>query len=158
MKRALLLGALGVLATSAGHVQSVQAMQAASETAAGAQSAQATSDTPRRAVADSVLEARTSALAAQLRCPVCQGLSIQDSPSELAQSMRAVVREQLAAGKTPEEVKAYFVSKYGEWILLSPEARGFNLLAYGLPVLLVVAGAGVVIVALRRWTSNPSAE
>jgi cytochrome c-type biogenesis protein CcmH/NrfF len=60
---------------------------------------------------DSVLEARTSAVASQLRCPVCQGLSIQDSPSDLSQQMRSLVRDQLAAGKTPDEVKAYFVSK-----------------------------------------------
>lgn len=106
--------------------------------------------TPR----DSVLEGRTSAVAAQLRCPVCQGLSIQDSPSELAQSMRSLVRDQLAAGKTPDEVKAYFVSKYGEWILLAPKARGFNLIAYALPVLVVVCGGAVVAVAVRRWTSG----
>ena len=76
---------------------------------------------------DSALEARTSDVARQLRCPVCQGLSIQDSPSELSQSMRAVVREQLAAGRTPDEVKRYFVSKYGEWILLAPATHGLNL-------------------------------
>ncbi|MEP6731002.1 MAG: cytochrome c-type biogenesis protein CcmH, partial [bacterium] len=77
---------------------------------------------------DSALEARTSAVAAELRCPVCQGLSIQDSPSELAQSMRSLVRDQLADGKSPDQVKAYFVSKYGEWILLAPKAHGFNVL------------------------------
>jgi cytochrome c-type biogenesis protein CcmH len=105
-----------------------------------------------RAARDSVLEARTSAVAAQLRCPVCQGLSIQDSPSDLAQSMRVVVRDQLAAGKTPEEVQAYFVSKYGEWILLAPKAQGFNVVAYALPVLAVLVGGAVIGVAVRRWT------
>ena len=101
---------------------------------------------------DSALEARTSAVASQLRCPVCQGLSIQDSPSDLAQSMRVVVRDQLAAGKTPEEVEAYFVSKYGEWILLAPKPQGFNVVAYALPVLAVVVGGAVIGVAVRRWT------
>jgi cytochrome c-type biogenesis protein CcmH len=103
--------------------------------------------------ADSVLDARTSAVAAQLRCPVCQGLSIQESPSELSQQMRDLVKEQLRAGKTPDEVKAYFVSKYGEWILLEPKARGFNILVYALPVLVVVGGIGVIAVVVRRWTS-----
>jgi cytochrome c-type biogenesis protein CcmH len=98
------------------------------------------------------LEARTSAVAAQLRCPVCQGLSIQDSPSGLAQSMRALVREQLAQGRTPDEVKAYFVSKYGEWILLAPKPRGFNLVAYLVPVFVVAAGATIIALAVRRWT------
>ena len=102
---------------------------------------------------DSALEARTSDVARQLRCPVCQGLSIQDSPSELSQSMRAVVRDQLAAGKTPDEVKAYFVSKYGEWILLAPAAHGFNIVAYALPVFVVVGGCLLIVVAVRRWTS-----
>ena len=104
--------------------------------------------------ADSTLETRTSAVASQLRCPVCQGLSIQDSPSELAQSMRAVVRDQLAAGRTPEEVKAYYVSKYGEWILLAPKPSGFNLLAYLLPVLVVLGGGLAIALAVRRWTGG----
>lgn len=101
---------------------------------------------------DTALERRTSAVASQLRCPVCQGLSIQDSPSELAQQMRSVVRDQLAAGRTPEEVKQYFIEKYGEWILLEPEARGFNMLVYILPVAAVIVGALVVVLAVRRWS------
>lgn len=106
------------------------------------------------AVNDSALEASTSAVAAELRCPVCQGLSIQDSPSELAKSMRSLVREQLAAGRTPDQVKAYFVSRYGEWILLAPKASGFNLVAYAGPLLVVLGGGLVIVLALRRWTRN----
>jgi len=119
--------------------------------------AQPVRDSVSRLTGDSALEARTSAVAAQLRCPVCQGLSLQDSPSELAQSMRAVVRDQLREGKSPAEVKAYFVSKYGEWILLAPEAQGFNLLAYALPVAMLVVGGCVVAIAVRRWTQSPTA-
>ena len=125
---------------------------------ARAQSTHTVADSAARVTVDTALEARTSALAAQLRCPVCQGLSIQDSPSELAQSMRAVVRDQLAAGKTPDEVKTYFVSKYGEWILLAPKARGFNLVVYGLPVVLVLAGIAGIGIAVRRWTSSPTTQ
>ena len=110
--------------------------------------------TTQQPPADSALEARTSAVASQLRCPVCQGLSIQDSPSELAQSMRAVVRDQLAAGRTPDEVKAYYVSKYGEWILLAPKPSGFNLVAYLLPVLVVLGGGLLIALAVRRWTGG----
>jgi cytochrome c-type biogenesis protein CcmH len=115
-------------------------------------------DSATRATGDSALEARTSAVAAQLRCPVCQGLSIQDSPSELAQSMRSLVRDQLAEGKSPEQVKAYFVSKYGEWILLSPAAHGFNLLAYLFPVLVVVGGGALIVISVRRWTASTEAS
>jgi cytochrome c-type biogenesis protein CcmH len=123
--------------------------------------AQVRTDTTPRTTGDSALEARTSAVATQLRCPVCQGLSIQDSPSELAQSMRSLVRDQLAQGKTPEQVKAYFVSKYGEWILLTPAPHGFNLLAYAIPVLIVLGGGAFILLAVRRWTTpapeSPSA-
>jgi cytochrome c-type biogenesis protein CcmH len=113
----------------------------------------AASASAQRSTADSIqLEQRTSAVAAELRCPVCQGLSIQDSPSELALQMRAVVRDQLAEGRTPDEVKAYFVDKYGEWILLQPEPRGFNILVYALPLAAVLTGIAVVIVAVRRWS------
>ena len=68
--------------------------------------------------------------------------------------MRSLVREQLAAGRTPDEVKAYFVSRYGEWILLAPKASGFNLLAYAGPLLVVLGGAIVIALAVRRWTRN----
>jgi cytochrome c-type biogenesis protein CcmH len=114
---------------------------------------------PGRASSDTALEALTRRVAAQLRCPVCQGLSLADSPSELALEMKDVVRTQLAAGRTPDEVKGYFVAKYGEWILLEPPRRGVNLLAYALPAVAVAAGLGVIWLALRRWTSGaPSAE
>lgn len=103
--------------------------------------------------ADSALEARTSAVASTLRCPVCQGESIQDSPSELAREMRALVRDQLRAGRTPEEIKAYFVERYGEWILLEPTMKGLNVLLYVFPVLLVLGGLALVAVLVRKWSA-----
>ncbi|MEX2181278.1 MAG: cytochrome c-type biogenesis protein [Gemmatimonadaceae bacterium] len=105
--------------------------------------------------ADSVLEARTSALAAQLRCAICQGISIQESPSALAREMRDVVKEQLRDGKTPDEVKEFFVAAYGEWILLSPRPRGLNLLLYTLPGVLLLGGIALIVVLVRRWTAMP---
>ncbi len=103
---------------------------------------------------DSALEARTTALASELRCPVCQGNSIQDSPSELAQEMRSVIRDQLRAGKTPDEVRAYFLAKYGEWILLAPKAEGFNLVVYLVPLFAVLVGGAVVWRTVRKWTAQ----
>lgn len=102
--------------------------------------------------ADSALEARASAVASALRCPVCQGESIQDSPSELSQQMRAVVRDRLRRGESPEQVKAYFVSRYGEWILLEPKMTGLNIVLYVLPVILVAGGLMLVVFLVRRWT------
>lgn len=101
---------------------------------------------------ESRIEIETREIASKLRCPVCQGLSLQDSPSGLAQEMRDVIRDQLTAGKTPDQVKAYFISKYGEWILLEPPPKGFNLAVYVLPILAVLGGAGFIVFATRRWT------
>ena len=103
---------------------------------------------------DSALEARVRAVASELRCPVCQGESIQDSPAALAQEMKAIVKEQLAAGRTPDEVKSYFVEKYGEWILLRPKAHGWNVIVYLLPAVALLLGAGVIARATRRWTAS----
>src|SRR5690606_1293694 len=69
---------------------------------------------PAGNVPETQIERDVRALAAELRCPVCQGLSLQDSPSELSQEMKDVIRAQLEEGQTREQVKAYFVSKYGE--------------------------------------------
>ena len=102
------------------------------------------------------LEQRTREVAAELRCPVCQGESIQESPAELAQEMKAVVREQLAAGKTPDEVKAYFVARYGEWILLRPTTSGVNALLYVLPPLALLGGVILVVAIARRWLRAPA--
>jgi cytochrome c-type biogenesis protein CcmH len=108
---------------------------------------------PTVTAADSALEAQTTAVASTLRCPVCQGESIQDSPSDLAKQMRAVVRDRLRSGETPDQVKAYFVSRYGEWILLEPTMKGLNILLYVIPVLLVVGGLVLVAFLVRRWSA-----
>jgi cytochrome c-type biogenesis protein CcmH len=131
----------------------------ASAQPAGRQQPPADSAAAPRVASDTALEALTRSVAAQLRCPVCQGLSLADSPSELALGMKDVVREQLASGRTPDEVKAYFVAKYGEWILLEPPRRGVNLLAYLLPAIALAGGFAVIGFALRRWTSaSPTVE
>jgi cytochrome c-type biogenesis protein CcmH len=95
-------------------------------------------------------------VASQLRCVVCQNLSVADSPSEMAGQMRAIVRERLAAGDSPEQVQRYFVERYGEWILLAPPRQGFNLLVWVFPFVAVAVGLVVVAVMLRRWTRRPA--
>ncbi len=123
---------------------------------ASAQGVEARSRPSVATAADSALEAQTTAVASTLRCPVCQGESLQDSPSDLARQMRAVVRDKLRAGETPDEVRAYFVSKYGEWILLEPTMTGLNILLYFIPVLLVIGGLVLVAFLVRRWTAPES--
>jgi cytochrome c-type biogenesis protein CcmH len=109
------------------------------------------------APAADVSEEAVTAVAAQLRCVVCQNLSVADSPSETARQMRELVRERLQQGDTPAEVLAYFVARYGDWVLLAPPARGFNLVVWGLPFAALALGAVVVARALRRWTRRTGA-
>ena len=104
----------------------------------------------------SVSEQVVYEVASELRCVVCQNLSVADSPSEMAAQMRAIVRERLAAGDSPEQVREYFVARYGEWILLAPRRRGFNLLVWGFPIAAVVVGFVAVAFLLRRWTRRPA--
>jgi cytochrome c-type biogenesis protein CcmH len=91
-------------------------------------------------------------IAGQLRCVVCQNLSVGDSPSEMANQMRGLIRERLAAGETPDQVMQYFVGKYGDWILLSPPRRGFTLLVWVLPYVAVLFGLVVVGWLIATWT------
>jgi len=100
-------------------------------------------------------------IASHLRCVVCQNLSVADSPSDTANQMRGIIRERLAAGDTPDQVVAYFVEKYGLWILLSPPKQGFNLLVWVVPFAGLGLGLVVVALLLRRWsrrTAAPAAE
>jgi cytochrome c-type biogenesis protein CcmH len=101
---------------------------------------------------DTLLDARVKTVASRLRCPVCQGESIQDSPAELSGQMKLLVREQLASGRSEQQVFDYFTQKYGQWILLEPKAEGINLLVYWLPVVFLVVGGGGVAMAVKKWS------
>ncbi|MGH7345015.1 MAG: cytochrome c-type biogenesis protein [Candidatus Rokuibacteriota bacterium] len=102
--------------------------------------------------ATSVNEQVVYDIALQLRCVVCQNLSVADSPSEMAGQMRAIIRERLAAGESPAEVQRYFVDRYGEWILLAPPRRGFNLLVWVVPFAAVAGGLAATAALVWRWT------
>lgn len=96
------------------------------------------------------IDDRVNEVASGLRCPVCQNLSVADSPSRLAGEMRAEIEVQLESGRTPDQVRSFFVDRYGEWVLLAPERRGLNLLPWALPIASLVAGAGIWFAAFRR--------
>ncbi|MGH2379526.1 MAG: cytochrome c-type biogenesis protein [Candidatus Limnocylindria bacterium] len=105
-------------------------------------------------------EERVSRIAAELRCVVCQGLSVDDSPSESAREMRAIVQQRVAEGRSDDEIRDEFRAAYGEWILLSPptgDARGLVWLA---PLAIVAAGLLLVMSRLRTPAApeRPTAE
>ena len=94
---------------------------------------------------------RGDRLAAELRCPDCQGLSVADSPTESARAIRQQIDELLGEGATDADVRAHFVDRYGEWILLAPSAPA----AWLLPLVVVAAAAGG-LVAWLAWKPRPA--
>ena len=98
------------------------------------------------------LETLTEEVASLMRCPVCQGLSVADSPTPLALAMKNEVRELLAAGYSREQVMNYFEQSYGEFIRLAPHARGFNLTVWLAPLALLLVG--VALILHRRGASR----
>jgi cytochrome c-type biogenesis protein CcmH/NrfF len=81
---------------------------------------------------------QAAAIAADLRCPDCQGLSVAESHTTAASAIRAEIDEQLAAGRSADQVRQSFVDRYGEWILLAPTSP----LPWLVPLLALLAGAG----------------
>ncbi len=102
------------------------------------------------------LEARVQQLGKELRCAVCQGLSVADSPSSMARAQLDKIRELVSEGKSDQEIRDYFVARYGEWVLLQPKAEGFNWLVWLGPVALLLGGGFVISRQVRR-APEPSA-
>lgn len=100
------------------------------------------------------LEKKTTEVAALLRCPVCQGLSIADSPAAMAVNMKREVRDLLAEGYSGDQVLAYFEKSYGEFVRLQPPLRGFNWLVWLAPLVALMAGVFIVMRFVRRGTQN----
>lgn len=109
------------------------------------------------ALSGSELDARTDEVAALLRCPVCQGLSVADSPSTMAQNMKREIRELLARGYDDQQVMAYFERSYGEFVRLKPPLRGINWLLWLAPALALGGGGYVLarVMGRRRPVAAP---
>ena len=98
---------------------------------------------------------RVDRISAELRCPVCQGLSVQDSPSETARSMRALVAQRVAEGRTDDQIRAEFVQSYGDWILLAPPLLSFSGLVWLIPLAAIVLGAALAWSRARAPAAVP---
>lgn len=104
------------------------------------------------------LDTRTEEVGGLLRCPVCQGLSVADSPASMATKMKARVRELLAEGYDEEQILSYFERSYGEFVRLEPPKRGINWLVWLAPPAAFVGGLFFVRRAMRRRPAAAPAD
>lgn len=103
-----------------------------------------------RQLPDAQQEAKAQELMQEIRCLVCQGQSIADSDAELAGDMRDLVRRRIAAGEKPEQVRAWLIERYGDWISYRPSAKPIAWPLWAAPVVLLIFGAAVAAGRLRR--------
>lgn len=100
------------------------------------------------------LDDRVREIAKGLRCPVCSGETVADSNAPLSVQMRGIIREKLEAGESPDQIRAYFVTRYGPEILLTPETSGFTLGVWIMPIVALLIGFLIVLVVLRGWSRH----
>lgn len=113
---------------------------------------------PDEVLSDPVLEARARAISRDLRCPVCQGESIDNSNAPISRDLRLVVRERLVAGDTDTEVVDFIVARYGEFVLFNPRAEGANLLLWLAGPGLLLMGGGLAFAYTRRRSVAAGAD
>ena len=100
--------------------------------------------------ADPVLEKRMIGLAENLRCLVCQNESLASSHAELAEDLRREVREQMAQGKSDQEIIDYLVARYGDFVLYKPPVKSYTVLLWYGPFALLLIAVGVLVYQLRK--------
>jgi cytochrome c-type biogenesis protein CcmH len=105
---------------------------------------------PDEIMRDPALETRARALSGELRCLVCQNESIDDSEAPLARDIRVLIRERIGKGESNDAVRAYLVSRYGDFILLKPPFKPETLLLWLSPVLTLGLGVAAALYARRR--------
>lgn len=105
---------------------------------------------PAERLPDPAQEARAREIFRDVRCLVCQNESIDDSEADLAHDLRQIVREQVKAGRSEAEIKAFLTDRYGEFVLLTPRFSPGNLALWGVPFLVVVAGVALLFHRLRN--------
>ncbi|HKU85590.1 MAG TPA: cytochrome c-type biogenesis protein [Casimicrobiaceae bacterium] len=108
--------------------------------------------------ADAVLDARLKALENELRCLVCQNQTLAESNAPLAEDLRKEVRELAVAGKTDDDIRAYLVARYGDFVLYKPPVKATTYLLWFGPFVLLAAGIAVWIAVLRRRARMPASD
>jgi len=105
-------------------------------------------------VGEQELDRQVREVAKTLRCAVCQSESVWESNAELARQMRQLIRERLNQGQSPEEIKAYFLSRYGDYILMEPQKSGLNWVLWVGPFALLGIGGMLLYRTLTRWVTQ----
>ncbi|MEG8038066.1 cytochrome c-type biogenesis protein CcmH [Sphingomonas sp. LR60] len=95
-------------------------------------------------------ERQARALMETLRCVVCQGQSIADSDADMAGEMRALVRQRIARGETPEAVRSWLIARYGDYVSYAPPLRAATLPLWLAPLVLLALGAWLARATFRR--------
>lgn len=113
---------------------------------------------PDEMLPDPVLEARARNISENLRCPVCQGETIDDSNAPISRSLRLAVRERLVAGDSDDQVVDYVVARFGEFVLFKPRATGWGLLLWLAGPAMLLAGGLIAWATLRRRAIAPEVE
>lgn len=90
-----------------------------------------------------------------LKCPVCRSQSVRTSRSFMAEDMSRRIRQMVAEGRSKEEIREYFVARYGDYIVLAPRKEGFTWTVWLLPFALVLGGAVTIVAVARRWHGRP---
>ena len=106
-------------------------------------------------LADPAQEAVARMLMKEIRCLVCQNQSIEDSNADLAKDLRRLVRERISVGDTPEEVRAFLVARYGDWVLLEPPFNQMTLFLWGSPFLILSLVLVGIVTARKKSTAEP---
>ncbi len=113
---------------------------------------------PNEMLSDPVLEARARAISVNLRCPVCQGETIDDSNAPISRDLRLAVRERIMAGDDDTEVVDYIVDRYGEFVLFKPRWSGSSLILWLAGPAMLLLGAGIAVMTSRKRAAAPEAE
>jgi len=111
---------------------------------------------PAWGLSDREIDLRVQGITEMLRCPTCQGISVRDSEASFSQQIRAKVRRMVEEGQSDDDIKAYFVSRYGEWILRAPPAQGLGLVVWLAPLGALVLAGGLIGWRLYRSHQNPT--
>ncbi|NNF69865.1 MAG: cytochrome c-type biogenesis protein CcmH [Acidimicrobiia bacterium] len=97
---------------------------------------------------------RVESLASSIRCPLCGGESIADAPSQVARDLEAVIAEKVAAGESDEDIRAFFVARFGEVALLDPPLDGWGIALWAIPIAGLVFGIAAIGGRLRPGTGS----